>query len=135
MSCATTFSQLRGNHETKSFKVYLDCLVTDDMHFNSCVDHCETRPFDEILLYSGWLACGSRLNAPHLPEHMDAMIDDYESHLESEEALSTMAESDSIYVDEYIKWCFRISHLYMVQTALGDPPRSAHQEILEEDQT
>lgn len=68
MSCATTFSQLRGNQETKSFKVYLDCLVADDMHFNSCVDQRETRPFEEILLYSGWLACESRLNAPHLPK-------------------------------------------------------------------
>ncbi|KAI5401901.1 hypothetical protein KIW84_066387 [Lathyrus oleraceus] len=62
------------NQETDPFRVYLDHLVTKDMHFNSYIDHLHTRPFDEIVLYSGWLACGSdrdfgsRLPAPHLPE-------------------------------------------------------------------
>lgn len=51
----------------ESFKVYLDCLVDKDMHFNNYVDHRETQPFDDIVLYSGCLACGSRLTFPHLP--------------------------------------------------------------------
>lgn len=50
------FSPLKGNRATDSFRVYLNHLVAEDMHFNSYVDHCETRPFDEILIYSGWLA-------------------------------------------------------------------------------
>lgn len=68
MPHATTFAPLRGNQATESFRVYLDRLVIDDMHFNNYVDYRETWPFDEIMLYSGWLACGSRLTAPHLHE-------------------------------------------------------------------
>lgn len=68
MSRATAFTPLRGNQATKLFKVYLDRLVAEDMHFNNYVDHRETWPFDEIVIYSGWLACGSCLNVPHLPE-------------------------------------------------------------------
>ncbi|CAL5197040.1 unnamed protein product [Lathyrus oleraceus] len=114
------------------------------------------------MLYSGWLACGSRLTAPHLPERvmrqfdctktipihpvvstppalthtqMDDMFDDYESHLAPKEAQSIIAPSDWSHVDGYIKEFFRVSHPYMVQASLGDPPRPAHQEILEEEQT
>ncbi|XP_050889925.1 uncharacterized protein LOC127095253 [Lathyrus oleraceus] len=123
------------------------------MHFNSYVNHCETQPFDDIVLYSGWLACGSRLTAPYLPEcvtrqfgytqtipkhpgvsappatthrDMDAMFDDYQSHLVPEEAQSTIIDSDWNCVDMYIKWFFRASLLYMVQVAPGYPPRLAH---------
>lgn len=83
------------------------------MHFNSYVDHRETRLFEEIVLYSGWLACGSCLTTPHLPEcvirnfgytrsipkylvvsvppalthrQVNDMFDDYHSHLVPEEA-------------------------------------------------
>lgn len=82
------------------------------------------------MLYFGWLACDSRLIFPRLPERvirqfgytqtilshlilcdpppeprieMTAMFDDYFSHLVSEEAQSTIAESDWSYVDKYIK--------------------------------
>lgn len=68
MSRATAFSSLRGNQTIESFKVYLDRLVVEDMHFNNYVDHRETRPFDKIVLYSSWLTCGSRLTSPHVPE-------------------------------------------------------------------
>lgn len=61
-------SLLRGNQAIESFIMYLNRLVIEDMHFNNYVDHREMRPFDEILLYYGWLACGSFLIFPHLPE-------------------------------------------------------------------
>lgn len=128
------------------------------MHFNTYVDHRVTRPFDNIVLYSGWLACGSRLTFPHLPEcvmrqfgythtilrhtivyapsamirrDMCAMFDDYLSHLVLEEARSTIAESELSYVDGYIKWFFRVSHSYIVQVTPGDPSRPGHREIIE----
>ncbi|XP_050902773.1 uncharacterized protein LOC127115222 [Lathyrus oleraceus] len=131
------------------------------MHFNSYVDHCETRPSDEIVLYYGWLGCGSRLTAPHLRERVmrqfsytqtilrhhvvsaspalkrrkiDDMFDDYESHMVPEEAHSIIVVSDWSYVDGYIRWFFTVSHSYMVHAAPGDPVRPTHQEILEEEQ-
>lgn len=45
------------------------------MHFNSYVDHYETHPFGDIVLYSGWLACGSHLTFPHLPKHVMRRFD------------------------------------------------------------
>lgn len=65
MSRATTFIPLSGNQSIESYKVNLDHLVAKDMHFNNYVDHRDTRPFDEIMLYSRWLACKSRLISPH----------------------------------------------------------------------
>ncbi|XP_050876949.1 uncharacterized protein LOC127080681 [Lathyrus oleraceus] len=129
------------------------------MHFSSYVDHRETRPFDDIVLYSRWLACGSYITACHLLERvirqfdytqtilkhpivstppaltrrqMDDMFDDYESHLVLEKAQNTIVPSDSSYVDGYIRWFFRVSDSYMVRVAPRYPPRSANHEILEE---
>ncbi|XP_050897988.1 uncharacterized protein LOC127104888 [Lathyrus oleraceus] len=112
MSCATAFPPLKRNQMTEHFRVYLDCLVGEEMPFNSYVDHHQAQPY-EIVLYSEWLAYGSCLTAPPLPEHVmrqfgytqtiprhpivstppaltcrqiDDMFDDYESHLVLEEA-------------------------------------------------
>ncbi|XP_050918888.1 uncharacterized protein LOC127136367 [Lathyrus oleraceus] len=70
MSHATAFIRLKGNQATEPYRIYLNCLVAGDMDFNNYVDHRETRPFDEIMLYSEWLACRLRLIAPHLPERV-----------------------------------------------------------------
>ena len=64
---------------------------------------------------------------------MDAMFVDYETHLVTDEARSTISKSDWSYINEYIRWFFRVSHPYMVWAALGDPLRPAHQELLEEE--
>ncbi|XP_050919216.1 uncharacterized protein LOC127136732 [Lathyrus oleraceus] len=117
------------------------------MHYNNYVDHREMRSFNDIVLYSRWLTCESRLTAPHLPERMmrkfdyiqtiprhyvvsapptftrremDVMFNDYLSHLVQEETRSTIVESDWSYADEYIRWFFKVSHLYMVQDAPRD---------------
>ena len=63
------------------------------------------------------------------------MFNDYLSHLVQEEAQSTINKSDWSYVNEYIRWFFKVSHPYMVQTSPEDPPRPSHQEKLEEEQT
>ncbi|KAI5422332.1 hypothetical protein KIW84_045690 [Lathyrus oleraceus] len=65
-----SFISLRGNQATEPFRVYLDYLVAEDMHFNSYVNHRQTRPFGDIMLYFRWLTCGSRLTASHLPERV-----------------------------------------------------------------
>ncbi|XP_050889784.1 uncharacterized protein LOC127095089 [Lathyrus oleraceus] len=131
------------------------------MHFNSYIDHRKMIPFDEIVLYSGWLACELCLTAHHLPEcvmrkfdytqtiprhpnvssppaltcrQMGDIFDDYESHLVLEEAQSTIAPSDWRYVNGYIRWFLRVSRLYMMHATPGDTLRPAHREILEEEQ-
>lgn len=106
---------------TNAFKVYLDCLVSKDLRFHTYVDHCDTRPFDDIVLYSRWLACGSRLKCLHLPECVmqkfsymqyiprdpyvfvspamtrrvrNVIFDDYLNHMVSEKTHSSIYESD-----------------------------------------
>lgn len=125
LSRATAFIPLIGDQAVEPFRVYLDRLVVKDTHFNSYVDHRQTRPFDEILLYSIWLACISRLTAPHLLERVirqfdytqtilrhhvvsaspalthrqiKDMFDDYESHMVPDETWATTVESDWSYV-------------------------------------
>ncbi|XP_050874229.1 uncharacterized protein LOC127076587 [Lathyrus oleraceus] len=160
MPRATAFISLRRNQTIEPFRVYLDRLIVEDIYFNNYVDHRQTQPFDEIVLYSRWLACGSCLAAPHLfecvmrqfgyvqiiPRHstvfpppaltrrqIEEMFHDYESHMVSDEA-RTITESDWSFVDRYIRWFLRMSHSYMVHVTLEDPPRPSHQEILEEEQ-
>ncbi|XP_050878379.1 uncharacterized protein LOC127082188 [Lathyrus oleraceus] len=130
------------------------------MHFNNYVDHREMRPFDEIVIYSRWLVCMSRLTTPHLFEHImwkfdytqtiprhtvvsapptltrrqvNVMFDYYESHMVSEETRSTIAVSDWSYIDRYIRWFFKVSHSYMVHAVPRDLLRPACQEIVEEE--
>ena len=106
---------------TNSFRVHLDHLVSEDMYFNSYVDHRERWLFDDIMLYSGWLAYISYVNVPHLPEcmmrkfgytqtipihpiifahpsltrrQMNVMFDDYLNHLVQDEARSIIAKSE-----------------------------------------
>ncbi|XP_058784587.1 uncharacterized protein LOC131659411 [Vicia villosa] len=48
-----------------------------------------------------------------------------------EEARATRAESDWSCVEGYITWYYRVSHPYMLPAAPRDPPRPAHEEILQ----
>lgn len=66
---------------------------------------------------------------------MNVMFYDYESHLVPEEARISIVENDWSYVNKYIRWFFRVSHLYMVQNSPKNPLRPAHHEVLEEEQT
>lgn len=96
-------------------------MVAEDIHSHMYVDHRETRPLDDIVFYSEWLACGSCAMYPHLPERvmrqfdyiqfvlkhpseyaspamtwrdMGAMHHDYLNHLVPDEARSIIAFSD-----------------------------------------
>lgn len=142
---------------TKPFRVYLDHLVAENIHFHSYVTHCKMLPLEDIAFYSGWLDYGSRLTYPHFPEHimrkssymhyipihpyvfspldmtrrdMDAIFDYYLNLLVPKKAHSTIAPSDWSYTYDYLWWFFRMSHPYMIQNAQGDPSRPAHLEIL-----
>src|ERR1051325_6157071 len=65
---------------------------------------------------------------------MDDLFDDFENHLVPEKARSTVTPDDWSYEYGYMIWFFRVSHPYMIEDAPGNPPRSVHQEILEEEQ-
>ena len=99
----------------------LEYKIQDGKRYLAYVTHHETYPFDDIALYSGWLAYGSSLTYPLPPERvmrqfdymqfvprdtsvsappamtrrdMDVMFDDYLNHSVLEEARSTIAPSD-----------------------------------------
>ena len=96
----------------------------EDIHFSAYTDHCETITFDEVSLFTGWLACGTRKTAAYMPERvmhqfgytqmiprylvvctprtvkmreMDELFDDFENCLVPEEVRSTVAPDDWSY--------------------------------------
>ncbi|XP_058783873.1 uncharacterized protein LOC131658616 [Vicia villosa] len=126
--CFYIFPVHRKSGDTVVQSVY-DRLVEEDVHFHSYVDHHETIPFDDIVLYSKWLTSGSRLTSLYLPEcvmrqfgymqyipkdsyvsappsakriDMNAMFGDYVNHLVPDEAQNIIVEYDWSYVDGYI---------------------------------
>lgn len=52
MHHACAFNLLIVNQMIELFRVYLECMVADDTHFQAYVDHCQTRPLDNIDLYT-----------------------------------------------------------------------------------
>ena len=67
-------------------------------------------------------------------EGVNALFDDFENYLVPDKARNIVVPDDWSYVYGYMLWFFRISHPYLIREAPGDPPRTTHQEILEEEQ-
>ncbi|XP_058765349.1 uncharacterized protein LOC131638819 [Vicia villosa] len=132
-------------------------MATENIHFDCYVDHRETIPFDEIVLYSGWLAASSTIIVHYLSDHvmhkfgyqqtithmpsdpviiamtywqLDEVFVDWEHHMVPNEAQTTRLEVDWSCVDGYITWYYKVSHPYMFPTAPGSPPRPTHEKIL-----
>ncbi|XP_058742319.1 uncharacterized protein LOC131614782 [Vicia villosa] len=122
--CARAFAPLRGNQVPDPYRRCLDRMATEDIHFDYYGDHHETVPFDEIALYSRWLASSSTII-------LDEVFADWEHHMVLAEARETTSEKDLSCVEGYITWYYRISHTYMLPTAPGSPSRPAHKEILQ----
>lgn len=55
------FSIFIRNHVIYPCRVFIDCTLSDDIYLCSYDDHHQTRPLDNITLYSEWLAYESRL--------------------------------------------------------------------------
>ncbi|XP_058781486.1 protein MAIN-LIKE 1-like [Vicia villosa] len=144
MPRASTFSSFRGNQVSDPYRRGLDSTAADDVHYDCYAEHCETVPFDEISLYSRWLALervmrqfdyarhDHTISAPIAVTHrqLDEVFVDWEHHMVPEEARATRAESDWSCVEGYITWYYRMSHSYMFLAAAGDPPRPTQEEIL-----
>ncbi|XP_058761987.1 uncharacterized protein LOC131635382 [Vicia villosa] len=104
-------------------------MAAEDIHFECYADHCETMPFDEIVLYSGWLDASSTIIVCYLPErimrqfgyqqmiprhpyesapiamtrrHLDEVFAFWEHHLVPAEARATTLERDWSCVEGYI---------------------------------
>ncbi|XP_058783614.1 uncharacterized protein LOC131658324 [Vicia villosa] len=118
---ARAFIPLRGIQTVEPYRVYLDHIVAEDTRYDAYATHCETRLFDDIALFSGWLACSSTITVPYLPEHVirqfsycqtiprhpfvsvrlgltrrqiDDIFADYQNHMVPDEARATRIERD-----------------------------------------
>lgn len=68
MPFACSFVPLGGNQATKPFRVYLDRIVADDIHFHSYDDHHQIRLSGDIIFYYECLTCGSCMMYSHILE-------------------------------------------------------------------
>ncbi|XP_058733870.1 uncharacterized protein LOC131605542 [Vicia villosa] len=120
---------LRGIQAIELFRVYIDRLVHEDIHLCSYIDYRVTIPFDEVALFTIWLARGIRKTTTYMSERvmrqfgftrtilrdptvyapltvkqrdMDALFDDFENHLVLDEARSTVAPYDWSYKHGYM---------------------------------
>ncbi|CAL5194301.1 unnamed protein product [Lathyrus oleraceus] len=155
LSRAATFIPLRGNKAVEPFKVHFYRLVTYKICFCPYRDHREMCPFDIISLYSERMACGLGLMFPYLPERvmrqfdylhiiprhplefalpifchidLDAILDNFESHLILEEYYMVLSYVQWGYVDGYMTLdAPRIPHMpsnYAVLEAQDDHTRA-----------
>ncbi|XP_058775726.1 uncharacterized protein LOC131650002 [Vicia villosa] len=158
MPHASAFNPLRGNQVSNPYRRGLDRIAAENVRYDCYAEHRETVPFDEIAMYFGWFAVSSTIIVCYLPEHvmrqfgyaqtmphnptvsapitmtrrqLDEVFADKEHHMVPEEARATRAENDWSCVEGYITWYYRVSHPYMIPAAHGDPPRPAHEEILQ----
>ncbi|CAL5191403.1 unnamed protein product [Lathyrus oleraceus] len=67
-SCA--FVSLRENQTIKSFRVYLDRIIHNDICFRPYNLYHQMHPWDDISFYFGWLTCGSRMMYPRFPKRV-----------------------------------------------------------------
>ncbi|XP_058761122.1 uncharacterized protein LOC131634468 [Vicia villosa] len=132
-------------------------MTVENVYYDCYADHRETILFDEIVLYSRWLAASSTIIVRYLPERvvrqfdyqhtiprqpsdsaliamtrrrLDEVFANWDHHMVPAEARATTSERDWSCVDGYITSYYRVSHLYMLPTAPRSPPRPAHKEIL-----
>ncbi|XP_058754452.1 uncharacterized protein LOC131627631 [Vicia villosa] len=148
----------RGNNTVVPYHVYLERTVHKDIRWMPFTDYRDVVPFDRIALYSGWLVCGTNTMVRYLPERcirqfgrvqmiprssfeaapdtvtrvgLPTIFEDWAHHLVPEEYQHMVATQGWHLVDEYVTWFYRMSHPLMTPDTPGDPPRPAHEEILE----
>ncbi|XP_058725574.1 uncharacterized protein LOC131596855 [Vicia villosa] len=70
MSRASRFIPRRGNQNPNPYRRGLDRMAAEDIRYDCYVAQRETVPFDEIALYSGWLAASSTIVVRYIPERI-----------------------------------------------------------------
>ncbi|XP_058733929.1 F-box protein At4g22280-like [Vicia villosa] len=96
-------------------------MVAEDIQINAHVFHHETRPFEDFIVYYGWLVCNSRLTCPHMPEcvirqfdYMELVPRDLHNLLSDYDTPTMIRPSDGSVVHDYLRWYFKVSHTYMI---------------------
>ncbi|XP_058732825.1 uncharacterized protein LOC131604401 [Vicia villosa] len=123
-------------------------MAAEDNRYCCYDEHRVAVPFDEICMYSVWLAVSSTIVVRYLPERvmrqfreqriprdprvsapiamirrqLDEVFADWEHHMVLEEARATLAEHNWSCVEGYITWYYRVSHPYMLSAAEGVLP-------------
>lgn len=64
---------------------------------------------------------------------VDEIFAEYRDHLVPEDVCSVSCPHPWSTTYNYIQWLFRVSHTYLTLNEEGDPLRSTHQKILEEE--
>ncbi|XP_058725576.1 uncharacterized protein LOC131596857 [Vicia villosa] len=154
MSHASHFIPRRRNQNPDPYRHGLDRMAAEDIRYVYYAAHQETVPFDEIALYSGWLAASSTIVVRYIPEciirlfgfkqtiprdptasapiSMTRMLlkevfANWEQHVVPEEERATPSEHDWSCAEGYISWYYRVSHPYIPRAAGGGPPKPAHE--------
>lgn len=142
----------------ETFIVSLGCMVLDEVCFCPYEGHRQTRPFDVISLYSGWMGYGTSLMYHYLPERvmrqfgylqiilrppyesailgvccrdLQEILDDFESNLVLYEYHRDPSHVHWACVKGYLTCFYSVSHPIMTPDTLGEPPRLAKLEVLE----
>jgi hypothetical protein len=161
---AAKFCPFKGNKLPAGDRTKLDRMEVDEVTFCPYEDHRQTRPFEDISWYSGWIMCGSAMICPHLPErvlrqygHVQSIPRDPDvsaktgmnrfsieqvfrnylvNNYVTEEMRGPRVQNPFDSIPGYIAWFYRVSHPKIWPPAAGNPPRPANLEVLiEEDNT
>ncbi|CAJ2646660.1 protein MAIN-LIKE 1-like isoform X2 [Trifolium pratense] len=155
---AARFLPLKGPKFPGQHRSALDTMRMDEVVFCPYEEHRQTRPFQDISWYTGWIMCGSAIINPHLPErvlrqfghvqsiprHPDVsakagmnrftIADAFASYLTANYVTEEMRGPKVVRafdtVPGYIPWLYRVSHPKILPPVEADPPTHAN---LEED--
>ncbi|XP_058778933.1 uncharacterized protein LOC131652953 [Vicia villosa] len=70
MSRASAFIPLRGNQVPDPYMHSLERMAAGDIRYDCYAIHCGMIAWDDIALYSGWLAASSTITVRYLPERV-----------------------------------------------------------------
>ncbi|GAU22781.1 hypothetical protein TSUD_142200 [Trifolium subterraneum] len=158
---AAKFVPLKGPKFPYEHRTTLDRMEVDEVTFCPYEDHRETRPFEDISWYTGWIMCGSAMICPYLPErvlrqyghvqsiprHPDVSakagmnrfsiaqtFSDYMTHNYVTEEIRGPKALNGFETDPgYIAWFYRVSHPRLWPPIEGNPARPANLEVLIEE--
>ncbi|XP_058765901.1 uncharacterized protein LOC131639419 [Vicia villosa] len=153
MPRASAYILLIGNQVSDPYRYSIGRMVAEDIRYDCYAPHRETIMWDDIALYSGWLAASSIIIVRYLPERVmwqfgycqtiprdpfvsspilmirrqiDKGLCRLGASYVPDEAQATKLERDLSCADGYITWYFTVSQIYMIPIAVGSPSRPAH---------